>query len=132
MGRVAGRGIRHSVRLLHTVGVTSARKDPALTDLVERLRRDLGADYFVLADHWEGDLLATGLGRPDDPTVLVYIAMQLDATDDGPDYRLLGSLFYECELPTADGLYEVPDRGDGVGYPEVLAAVSNHLAPLAS
>ena len=117
---------------LHTVWVTGTSKDPALIALVERLRTDLGADYFVLADHWEGDPLAIGLGRPDDPRVLIYIALQLDPTDDTPDYRLLGTLFYERERPTADGLYDVPDRGDGVGYAEVLAAVSRHLAPLAS
>jgi hypothetical protein len=115
-------------RSVQTVAVTLAGKDPVLIDVVERLRNDLGPDFFVIVDHWRDDPIAVGLARPDDFAVLVYVTLQLDSTDDGPEYKLLDSLYYECELPTADGQYDVADRGDGVGYGQVLKAVRTHLA----
>lgn len=99
-------------------------KDPAIVRVVERLRADLGAGYFVEVPYWEADLLAVGLGRPDDPDVLVYVAVGMD--DDG--------FHVECETPVVAGEEELPYRlawrGENVSYDEVREAVRRHLAPL--
>jgi hypothetical protein len=114
---------------MHTVPVTLAGKDPSLVDVVKRLYGDLGSDYFVVSDSWQDDLIAVGLAKPDDAAVLVYVALRLDPTSQGPDGKLLDGMYFDCEVPTADGLSDVVASGDGVGYSEVLAAVRTHLAP---
>jgi hypothetical protein len=112
--------------------VEPAGKDPALTEVVERLRQDLGGSYFAVVDYWRDDLIATGLARPDDSTVIVYVALRLDPTslrdDREPTTRLAGGYYFECEVVSADGESRVVDRGDGVGYLELLHAVRTHLA----
>jgi hypothetical protein len=91
-------------------------KDPRLVAVVERLREDLGSDYFVPVDHWDGDRLAIGLTKPDAPGVLVYVAVALDSDD----------LFFVCEVPAAE-LYEVTSSQERAGYGDVLSAVAGHL-----
>ncbi|MGH3166547.1 MAG: hypothetical protein ACRDN0_11735, partial [Trebonia sp.] len=60
----------------------SYEKGPDLTELVERLRRDLPPGAFDIVDHWKEDLVATGLARPDYHRVLVYIAVICDQGGD--------------------------------------------------
>lgn len=91
-------------------------KDHPLVALVRRLERDLGGSFFALVDHWGGDRPAIGLARPDDPEVLIYLAVRID-----------GGLFCEGEVPGAQG-YAVVGRGDGVECADVLRAVRGHLA----
>jgi hypothetical protein len=98
--------------------------DHALAALVDRLRGDLGPDYFVEVRHWE-DLAATGLGRPDDPRFLVY----LDARD--PQH-----VYVECEIPPADENadfpYDLAGSGTYSDYRQILGIVRDHLARLLS
>jgi hypothetical protein len=64
-------------------------KSPGLIALVDRLRRDLGQGYFIEVPHWDSDRAAIGLGRPDDPRFLVYLAVQADNCE----------VYVECEIP---------------------------------
>jgi hypothetical protein len=96
-------------------------KVPALVALIDRLRHDLGPRYFIEVPHWDGDLTATGLGRPDDPRFLVYLAVQ-------PGSR---EVYFECEIPSADdtagALYDVAGSGSHADYRQILDIVRNHL-----
>ena len=97
-------------------------KSPDLMALVERLRRDLGRDYFVEVPHWNDDQTAIGLGRPDDPRFLVYLSMQSGSRE----------VYVECEIPAPDDVaeipYEVAVSGDYVDYEQILGVVKSHLA----
>jgi hypothetical protein len=113
--------------------VELAGKNPALGEVVQRLRQDLGGNYFAVVDYWEDDLLATGLARPDDSTVFVYVALQLDPDslqdERQATTRLASGYYFECEVVSANGESKVVDQGSGVGYLELLDAVRVHLAP---
>ena len=101
------------------VGVTIS-KDPSIDAVLERLRADLGDDSFSVIDHWDGDLCAVGVARPDDTGYLVYVSTW-------PPER--GTFNYECERPPAglgsrfgsDALVE------DVSYEDLRAAVRSHL-----
>jgi len=101
-------------------------KDPALRAVLSRLRADLGDGYFVEVPHWDADLVAIGLGRPDDPRVLVYVAVALDGS----------GLYVECEEPAThdpDGTeYRVTFEASGLDYGAVRDTVLTHLRPAAS
>lgn len=97
-------------------------KSPALVALVDHLRHDLGPEYFIEVPHWDGDRIAIGLGRPDDPRFLVYLSVQ-------PGSR---EVYIECETPaavdTAGMPYNVADSGSYADYRQILGIVRNHLA----
>ncbi|MBS0265205.1 MAG: hypothetical protein JSS02_24950 [Planctomycetes bacterium] len=42
--------------------------------MLDRLRSRLGAGAFDVVDHWDADLCAVGIARPDNHSVLVYIS----------------------------------------------------------
>lgn len=94
-------------------------KDERLVAVVRRLREDLGRDAFVVVDHWDADLLAIGLARPEDPAVLVYVAVARDG------------LFFECEVPAGES-YKVTARQEGASYEDLRRAVAAHLRSAAT
>ncbi|HEY3647404.1 MAG TPA: hypothetical protein VGL33_05500 [Streptosporangiaceae bacterium] len=97
-------------------------KSPGLIALVDRLRRDLGQGYFIEVPHWDSDRAAIGLGLPDDPRFLIYLAVQADSCE----------VYVECEIPArddaADVPYDVTASGDYADYEQVLGIVRSHLA----
>ena len=103
-------------------GVDGTSKSLRLLALVDRLRHDLGQDYFVEVPHWDSDQAAIGLGRPDDPRFLVYLSAQPDGCE----------IYVECEVPASDdnlGVpYEVALSGDYAEYDQVFDIVRSHLA----
>jgi hypothetical protein len=50
-------------------------KDARLLAVLDYLWQRLGASAFETEDHWEADLLATGVKNPDNPNALAYIAL---------------------------------------------------------
>ena len=49
------------------------QKDETILQLLHRLTERLGARAFDVVDHWDADLCAIGIARPDDHRVLVYV-----------------------------------------------------------
>jgi len=96
-------------------------KDPAILELLRRLRSQLGPSAFVLADHWEQDLCAVGIASPLNPRVLVYISTYAERP---------GLYNYELELPPHPGdesLYQVKGRAFDVSFEELAVVVAEHL-----
>ena len=50
-------------------------KDPRLLAVLDYMRQRLGASSFEIEDHWEADLLATGIRSRTNPNVLAYVAL---------------------------------------------------------
>jgi len=103
-------------------GVDGTSKSLRLLAIVDRLRHDLGHDYFIEVPHWDSDRAAIGLGRPDDLRFLVYLAVQPDGCE----------IYVECEVPATDDNLGVPYKvalsGDYAEYGQVLDIVRSHLA----
>jgi hypothetical protein len=95
-------------------------KDDSVTSVLERLRQDLGPAAFEVVDHWDYDLCAFGVARPDDHRYLVYISTW-------PPAR--GLFNYECERPstTAEAVYDSDGMIEGATYDELRAAVRTHV-----
>lgn len=96
-------------------------KDPSLERLIARLQLDLGPGEFDVVDHWESDLLATGIALPQDHRVLVYVCVQ-----PGRD-----RFFAERELspePGSDMPYRVIGESTAVTYATLLELIRDHLA----
>ena len=97
-------------------------KSADLAALVDRLRDDLGDDYFVEVPHWDGDQTAIGLGNPADPRFLVYVSVR----------RGEAAAYLECEVPAghdaSDVSYDVVSAGVYTDYGQILAIIQNHLA----
>lgn len=74
-------------------------KHSSIQHVVAKLREELGHISFEIVDHWEADLYAIGLARPDNSHVLVYIS-----TFHLPE----GEYFVSIELP--------PEEGDDIPY----------------
>jgi hypothetical protein len=62
-------------------------KDPTIQELLKKLRGHFGQELFQIVDHWEADLRAIGITRPDSPAELVYVS-----TFDLPEGRYYVSL----------------------------------------
>lgn len=100
---------------------SSLEKDPAILALLETLRTRLGADAFVVADHWEPDLCSVGVASPHDPRVLVYLSCYREPP---------GSFSYERELPPLPESklpYRVAGSGSGLLVDELVQVVRDHL-----
>jgi hypothetical protein len=50
-----------------------ADKDESITRMLDELRLELGDGVFDVVDHWD-DSFATGIARPDNHGVLVYVS----------------------------------------------------------
>lgn len=73
---------------------TTLIKNEVILRLLDRLTEHLGPGTFDIVDHWEGDLYAIGIARPDNPGFLVYISIFGHHND---------TYFVSLELPPAAG-----------------------------
>ncbi|ANM30873.1 hypothetical protein ABI59_16760 [Acidobacteria bacterium Mor1] len=95
-------------------------KDDSIKHLLQWLRLDERG--WVLADHWDADLGATGIAHRDHPRRLVYVSsFQND----------FGRYYYECEVPAGDEPtdYKVTATGENLSREELLAVLERHLTP---
>ena len=95
-------------------------KHPLITRTLNQFETDLGCDAFVIADHWEGDLRASAVAKPEDNSQLAYFCLSI-----GNEF-----LFdYELETAPADpnDMYDVLSQGAGITYGELLEIVRVHL-----
>jgi len=53
-------------------------KDPRLMSVLNYLRERLGERSFQVEDHWEADLMATGIRSLENPRGLAYVAVNGD------------------------------------------------------
>jgi hypothetical protein len=77
-----------------TIVISALQKDESIIRLLDRLESHLGKGAFVIMDHWEGDLCAVGIARPDNHCVLVYICTAYEPAD---------TYFVSLELPPKAG-----------------------------
>jgi len=97
-------------------------KDPTVLAVLDRLAARLGPTAFDVVDHWDCDLTAVGVARPDDHRVLAYIS-----TFNMPAERYV----VELELPRdeAGGVpYTVARSRSAVDFGELVEMVRAHLA----
>ena len=89
---------------------------------MDRLRSDLGDDYFAEVPHWDSDQTAIGLGNPADPRYLVYVSLQPGDS----------AAYLECERPAGENAsdvpYEVASSGLYTDYGQILGIIRHHLA----
>ena len=96
-------------------------KDASITEAVAELPLRLGTDAFVIHDHWEADLCATGLASPRDPNRLVYISTFGKAP---------GRYDLSLELPPTPGAelpYSPAGEAVDVDIAELARMVRTHL-----
>lgn len=101
------------------------QKDESIIRLLGRLRNRLGADAFDVIDHWEADLCAVGIARPDDHSVLVYICTFGRADED---------YFVSLELPPrpndeqwANHPYTPVGEQSVQGFDELVRIIQRHF-----
>ena len=96
-------------------------KHTSIQEIVEKLRNELGATAFDIVDHWEADLCAVGLARPDNHAVLVYIS-----TCSLPEKGYFASL----ELPSVEEdffSYQAAGEFDDLDFEALVSIVKRHL-----
>jgi hypothetical protein len=95
-------------------------KDAAIHAVLNRLWARLGADAFVVTDHWDADLYAIGISSPHNRGVLVYISCYGTQP---------GRYGYELELPAQTDAppYQVAGRSSDVSFEELARVVADHL-----
>jgi hypothetical protein len=95
-------------------------KDESITRMLDELRGELGDGAFDVVDHWD-DSFATGVARPDNHGVLVYVSTH--------DHRK-NKYWVSLELPpqAGDDAAFVP-AGDGQahGIQELASIVRAHF-----
>jgi len=94
-------------------------KDSSIERLLKAL--PLKERAWVIVDHWDGDLLAVGIARKDEPRRLVYVSTRNAGK---------GKYYYECEVPSGPDQtdYSVTDEGDEVDFDTLLRAMTKHLS----
>ncbi len=95
------------------------QKDAAVRRVVTALAERYGCESYAIVDHWDADMLAIGLARLDDHSVLAYIA----AHDDS-------SYYIELELgpePGSDQPYSVAGTFNSLAIDDALDTVAAHL-----
>lgn len=93
-------------------------KDKSIRNLVEELKLDQNG--WIIVDHWEGDLCAIGIARPQTPRRLVWISTF---------NKMPGYYDYECEIPAGleDYEYLSVKEGRDVSFEELLDVLKAHL-----
>jgi hypothetical protein len=97
-------------------------KDAEIREVLSWLRDRLGPTFLVI-DHWDGDLCATGVAAMHDPQQLVYISSW---------NRPSGHYFVELETAPAPGSelpYASVSKFDSVDRDELARLVAQHLTP---
>lgn len=97
-------------------------KDESILRLIEKLKCAMGEDAFSVVDHWDADLLAIGIAKPENNDLLVYVST----------YRQpFGSYFVSLQFP-ARPFSELPySQGDEFqvrGFHELVEVIQRHFA----
>jgi hypothetical protein len=94
------------------------QKSKPIITLISKLQ--LATRDWIISDDWQADLMAIGVAHRRDPATRVYISMALQAK---------GRYYYECESSDPTGVvpYVAGPRGTCVPFPELLAAMQEHL-----
>ena len=98
---------------------STPKKHPAIRRFVGELTRRFGQEAVSVVDHWDCDSVAIGLARPDDHSVLAYVASYTES-----------SFYVELELapePGSDLPYAVAGRYESLAFEDALAKVAGHL-----
>ena len=93
-------------------------KDPSIVSLLERL--DLTKRGWVTVDHWDSDLMAIGIARPNEPRRLIYVSIF-----DKPDERF----YFECEEQAGsdEAEFRTGKSSEDATFDELLSAAVEHL-----
>jgi hypothetical protein len=95
-------------------------KDKSITDVVRWLEENLHCGLLVV-DHWEGDMSALAVGRPEEPNRLVYLS-----TCNRPP----GRHFVELEIAPPEGSdlpYSIGARYEDIDRDALLGIARQHL-----
>jgi hypothetical protein len=96
-------------------------KEPAILDVLDRLRTRLGLEAFHVADLYQRCRDSVDIYHPRDHHLVVYITCRGEVP---------GRFGYQLELPPRDDgneLYEVAGRGFDVDFEELATVVARHL-----
>lgn len=98
-------------------------KDKTIETTLRRLQNALGASFFDIVDHWEGDLCAVGIARPDNHSILVYISTWTPSA---------GYYDVHLELPPTkeDDIYEPAGLYKRVDFDGLIEIVKRHFEVL--
>jgi hypothetical protein len=93
-------------------------KDPTIVALLERL--DLSERGWIAVDHWDSDLMAIGIARPNEPRRLIYVS-----TFGKPNERF----YFECEEPEGsdETEFRTGKSSEEATFDELLSAAVQHL-----
>lgn len=96
-------------------------KVSALKRSIERLQKKFGIQAFDIVDHWDGDMCAVGIARPDNHGALVYISTYNQADD---------RFFVSLESPSlnAEKPYKSVGDFDKVDFKTLENIVRRHLS----
>jgi hypothetical protein len=96
-------------------------KDAFIHDFIRRLRADMPVGSFVIVDHWDADLTAIGIAKPDDTRTLVYVASRESRIDD---------MYVELEEPPEAGSdmpYQSVGKFEHLTFERVADLIVSHL-----
>ena len=95
-------------------------KDTSIHEVIAKLQNKLGDTAFDIVDHWEADLCAVGIARPDNHAILVYIS-----TRNLPEKGYYASL----ELPSVeeDFPYQAAGEFDNLDFEGLVSIIKRHL-----
>ena len=100
---------------------TDPIKDESILSALDRLRSSLGVNTFHIVDHWDADLCAIGIAKPDEHSTLVYISTYGQTP---------GKYYVELETVAEgsnDDEYEVVAEYASIDWDELLETVARHL-----
>lgn len=102
------------------------QKDETIVRLLAALCERLGVGVFDVVDHWDADLCAVGIARPDNHRVLVYINTFGQAE---------GTYFVSLEIPPkptdkewADHPYTPAGDCEAHSFDPLVEIVQKHLS----
>ena len=96
-------------------------KDESITQMLTELRVELGDGAFDVVDHWDTDSFATGVARPDNHGVLVYVSTLALRKN---------KYWVSLELPPKPGddhPYEPAGEREATGIQELASIVRAHF-----
>jgi hypothetical protein len=96
-------------------------KDQTIHTLLARLQERFGQNAFEIVDHWDADLCAVGIARPDNHAVLAYLSTWKDRDSE---------FFVELELPPNpddDVPYQVAGHYENIDFDQLARLVAEHL-----
>lgn len=99
----------------------NVNKDESITRMLTELRAQLGEGAFDVVDHWDTDSFATGIARPDDHGVLVYVSTLA---------LRKGKYWVSLELPPKPGddqPYVLAGEAEAQGIQELASIVRAHF-----